>query len=198
MRPLLLEAGRLLTPKEAERRVLILENPGLPAGQSRITGSLYAGLQLILPGEVAHCHRHTQSAIRFVLEGDRRLHRRERRADDDAPGRFHPHAVVDVSRPRQPGDDADGLARRARHPDREPVRHQLLRALSRRRAAERDPGRRFVVALRAPTCCRSTSRRRGRRRPSSTIPTRAAARRSTTLAAQRAGRIRATASRCAS
>jgi gentisate 1,2-dioxygenase len=47
--------------------VLILENPGTP-GQSRITGSLYAGLQLILPGEVAHCHRHTQSAIRFVLE----------------------------------------------------------------------------------------------------------------------------------
>lgn len=67
MRPLLLEAGRLLTPQEAERRVLILENPGL-RGQSRATGSLYAGLQLILPGEVAYCHRHTQSAIRFVLE----------------------------------------------------------------------------------------------------------------------------------
>ena len=69
MRPLLMEAGRLLTPKEAERRVLILENPGA-RGQSRTTGSLYAGLQLILPGEVAHCHRHTQSAIRFVLESD--------------------------------------------------------------------------------------------------------------------------------
>ena len=67
MRPLLMEAGRLLTPKEAERRVLILENPGTP-GQSRATGSVYAGLQLILPGEVAHAHRHTQSAIRFVLE----------------------------------------------------------------------------------------------------------------------------------
>ena len=47
--------------------MLILENPGTP-GQSRATGSLYAGLQLILPGEVAHAHRHTQSAIRFVLE----------------------------------------------------------------------------------------------------------------------------------
>ena len=69
MRPLLMEAGRLLTPKEAERRVLILENPGA-RGQSRTTGSLYAGLQLILPGEVAHCHRHTQSAIRFVLESN--------------------------------------------------------------------------------------------------------------------------------
>ncbi len=68
LRPLLLEAGRLLTPAEAERRVLVLENPGL-RGRSRITGSLYAGLQLILPGEVARCHRHATSAIRFVLEG---------------------------------------------------------------------------------------------------------------------------------
>src|SRR5205823_1160627 len=44
----LLEAGRLITAKEAERRVLILENPGL-RGQSSITHTLYAGLQLILP-----------------------------------------------------------------------------------------------------------------------------------------------------
>jgi gentisate 1,2-dioxygenase len=68
LRPLLLEAGRLLTAKEAERRVLVLENPGL-RGKSRITGSLYAGLQLILPGEVAPCHRHAASALRFVIEG---------------------------------------------------------------------------------------------------------------------------------
>ena len=48
--------------------MLILENPGL-RGQSRITTCLYAGLQLILPGEVAPAHRHTQSALRFVVEG---------------------------------------------------------------------------------------------------------------------------------
>src|SRR5262245_40273706 len=36
---------------------------------SRITQSLYAGLQLILPGEIAHTHRHTASALRFILEG---------------------------------------------------------------------------------------------------------------------------------
>ena len=65
----IMEAGRLITAKEAERRVLILENPGMP-GQSRITTSLYAGLQLILPGEVAPAHRHTQSALRFIVEGD--------------------------------------------------------------------------------------------------------------------------------
>jgi gentisate 1,2-dioxygenase len=68
MRPLLMEAGRLLTPEEAERRVLVLENPGLP-GSTQITNSLYAGLQLILPGETARCHRHAASALRFVVEG---------------------------------------------------------------------------------------------------------------------------------
>jgi mannose-6-phosphate isomerase-like protein (cupin superfamily) len=68
LRPLLIEAGRLLTAQEAERRVLILENPGLP-GRSQATGSLYAGLQLILPGETARTHRHATSALRFVLEG---------------------------------------------------------------------------------------------------------------------------------
>ncbi|MBA3595394.1 MAG: gentisate 1,2-dioxygenase [Pseudomonadota bacterium] len=68
VRPYLMESGRLITAEEAVRRVLILENPGLQ-GQSAITQSLYAGLQLILPGEVAPSHRHTQSALRFVVEG---------------------------------------------------------------------------------------------------------------------------------
>ena len=67
VRPHLMRSGGLITAKEATRRVLILENPGLDEGQ--ITQSLYAGLQLILPGEVAPAHRHTQSALRFVIEG---------------------------------------------------------------------------------------------------------------------------------
>ncbi|WP_439639975.1 gentisate 1,2-dioxygenase [Nevskia sp.] len=69
LREQVMEAGRLITAEEAERRVLILENPGL-RGQSAITQSLYAGLQLILPGEVAPAHRHTQSALRLVLDGE--------------------------------------------------------------------------------------------------------------------------------
>jgi gentisate 1,2-dioxygenase len=68
VRPLLMEAGRLITAKEAERRVLMLLNPGLQ-GTPQITQSLYAGLQLILPGEVAPTHRHVASALRFVIEG---------------------------------------------------------------------------------------------------------------------------------
>jgi len=69
MRPLLMEAGRRITAKDAERRVLMLENPG-NRGLSRITQSLYAGLQLVLPGEVAPTHRHVASALRFVIESD--------------------------------------------------------------------------------------------------------------------------------
>jgi gentisate 1,2-dioxygenase len=68
IRESMIEAGNLITAKEAERRVLILENPGL-RGESKTTTSLYAGVQLVLPGEVAPAHRHTQSALRFVLEG---------------------------------------------------------------------------------------------------------------------------------
>ncbi len=69
LRDAVMEAGQLITAEQAERRVLILENPGLP-GQSAITQSLYAGLQLILPGEVAPAHRHTQSALRLVMDGE--------------------------------------------------------------------------------------------------------------------------------
>ncbi|MCY1333547.1 Gentisate 1,2-dioxygenase [compost metagenome] len=68
LRPFLMEAGRLITAEEAIRRVLVLENPGI-RGQAAITSSLYAGLQLILPGEIAPSHRHSQSALRFVVEG---------------------------------------------------------------------------------------------------------------------------------
>ena len=68
VRPFIERAGQLITAEEAIRRVLILENPGLP-GRSSVTGSLYAGLQLILPGEIAPAHRHTQSALRFIVEG---------------------------------------------------------------------------------------------------------------------------------
>lgn len=68
-RPLLMESGGLLTAEEAERRVLVLENPAL-AGQSRATSTLYAGVQLIMPGETAPAHRHTPSALRFMLEGE--------------------------------------------------------------------------------------------------------------------------------
>jgi gentisate 1,2-dioxygenase len=80
------------------RRVLILENPGL-RGQSAVTQSLYAGLQLILPGEVAPSHRHTQSAC----ASSSRAAARTRRSTASAPPcarRLHHHAQLDLARPR--------------------------------------------------------------------------------------------------
>ena len=68
IKPVLLESAELITAEEAVRRVLVLENPGLP-GRSSVTQSLYAGLQLIMPGEVAPSHRHVQSALRFIVDG---------------------------------------------------------------------------------------------------------------------------------
>ena len=68
VRPCVLESAEHISAREAERRVLILENPAL-RGTSQVTNVLYAGLQLIMPGEVAPAHRHTQSALRFILEG---------------------------------------------------------------------------------------------------------------------------------
>ncbi len=68
VRPFVLESAEHISAREAERRVLILENPGM-RGASQITGTLFAGLQLIMPGEVAPAHRHTQSALRFIVEG---------------------------------------------------------------------------------------------------------------------------------
>jgi len=67
LRPLLLEAAGLITAEEAQRRVLALDNPGL-RGCTQITQSLYAGVQLLLPGEIAPSHRHVSSALRFVIE----------------------------------------------------------------------------------------------------------------------------------
>jgi gentisate 1,2-dioxygenase len=68
LRPFLMEAGELITAREAERRVLMLENPGFPGG-SRIAQSVYAGLQLVLPGESTSSHRHMACALRFIIEG---------------------------------------------------------------------------------------------------------------------------------
>jgi gentisate 1,2-dioxygenase len=66
---LVMESGGLISAEEAQRRVLVLENPSL-RGESRATNTLFAGIQMILPGEVAPAHRHVSSAIRFVLDGE--------------------------------------------------------------------------------------------------------------------------------
>ena len=67
-RPLMYRAAELVDMDQAERRVLVLANPGL-AGRPAATNTLVANLQIINPGDVARSHRHTASALRLVLEG---------------------------------------------------------------------------------------------------------------------------------
>jgi gentisate 1,2-dioxygenase len=69
VQPYLMQAAELITAKEAERRVLMLENPALQ-GTTFATTTLYAGLQVILPGEIARTHRHAPNALRLVIEGE--------------------------------------------------------------------------------------------------------------------------------
>ena len=68
VRPHLLRAGELISAAEAERRALMLLNPGNPGGIGA-TATLYAAAQLILPGESARAHRHSAAALRFIIEG---------------------------------------------------------------------------------------------------------------------------------
>src|SRR5690242_19021294 len=69
IRPRLLQAGELTPIEKAERRVLVLANPGLGLANMQATPSIYIGMQLILPGETAPNHLHTPTAVRFVVEG---------------------------------------------------------------------------------------------------------------------------------
>lgn len=70
----LMEAKEIFTPdRGGERRAIYLQNPGLknrePWGWGSATQTLYAAVQLILPGETAPSHRHTQGALRFIMQG---------------------------------------------------------------------------------------------------------------------------------
>ena len=69
-KPLLLRAGQLTPVEKAERRVLVLSDPGRGGGAMQVTASIYCGLQLLLPGEKAPAHKHTPSAARIVIEGE--------------------------------------------------------------------------------------------------------------------------------
>ncbi|MBS0339854.1 MAG: cupin domain-containing protein [Proteobacteria bacterium] len=69
LRPNLMRAGELTPIEKAERRVLVLCNPGLGLDNMKATPTIYIGMQLILPGEVAPNHKHTPSAVRVVVEG---------------------------------------------------------------------------------------------------------------------------------
>ncbi|MGI9015805.1 MAG: cupin domain-containing protein [Euzebya sp.] len=63
-------AGELITiERGGDRRVLSLVNPGL-GGAPYASSTLWGAVQYLGPRESAPGHRHTPSAIRFVVEGD--------------------------------------------------------------------------------------------------------------------------------
>jgi gentisate 1,2-dioxygenase len=55
-------------PLGEERRAMQLFNPGME-GRWAATNTLIAAVQVLLPGEVARAHRHSPTAIRFIMEG---------------------------------------------------------------------------------------------------------------------------------
>ena len=69
VRSLLIRAGELTPVEKAERRVLVLSDPGRGQGAMQATSTIYLGMQLLLPGETAPAHRHTPSAARVIIEG---------------------------------------------------------------------------------------------------------------------------------
>ena len=69
LRPLLMRAGELTPMEKAERRVLVLANPGHGLDNMKVSPALYLGMQLLLPKEWAPAHRHTPNAVRMIVEG---------------------------------------------------------------------------------------------------------------------------------
>jgi gentisate 1,2-dioxygenase len=68
LRDHVLKSLDLVTPEQAGRRVVYLENPGRSDVVAAV-GWLYSGLQVMGPGECASSHRHSASALRFIMEG---------------------------------------------------------------------------------------------------------------------------------
>ena len=70
IKPLLLKAGELTPIEKAERRVLVLANPGHTLEKMQASSAMYLGMQLLLPGDWAPSHRHTPHAVRMLVEGE--------------------------------------------------------------------------------------------------------------------------------
>ncbi len=64
--PLIERSGSAIEESFTARRSLMFNNPGL---ERSTTHTMNVGMQMIKPGELAWAHRHTISALRFVIEG---------------------------------------------------------------------------------------------------------------------------------
>lgn len=68
MEPLIGRAVSEVAMVDAERRVLLFTRPDA-SGSVATLRNISGGLQTLLPGELAHAHRHTLAALRFVMQG---------------------------------------------------------------------------------------------------------------------------------
>ena len=64
-----MRAAQLVGTQQAERRVLQLKNPAF-SDRAVTTNTLFAGIQIVMPGEVARANRHTMAALRFIIESE--------------------------------------------------------------------------------------------------------------------------------
>ncbi|WP_181350461.1 cupin domain-containing protein [Thalassobacillus sp. CUG 92003] len=69
------KSERLLTVGDgADRRAVFLINPGMkdlePVGWGGATQTLFAAVQAVKPGEIAPAHRHTTTALRYIINGE--------------------------------------------------------------------------------------------------------------------------------
>lgn len=67
VRPFLEQSCEAVPESNTSRRSIMFNNPGLAKGT---TNTINMGIQMIQPGELAWAHRHSISAIRFIISGD--------------------------------------------------------------------------------------------------------------------------------
>ena len=68
MEPQIARAVAEVAMADAERRVLLFADPASRESVATMR-NISGGLQTLMPGEVAHAHRHTLAALRFVMAG---------------------------------------------------------------------------------------------------------------------------------
>ena len=146
VRPYILEAAEVISAAEAHRRVLVLNNPTLKHGA---THTLTCAIQLIKGGEIAPAHRHSQAALRFVIEGEGAYTAVNGERTYMKPGDFIVTPAWTWHDHGKESEGVDDLARRARRAAGQPSRRDLLRRLRRRgRVPAVAAAARLVLALR--------------------------------------------------
>lgn len=106
LRDHVLKSVELVSPEDAGRRVIYLNNPGRQDVAAAV-GWLYSGLQVMHPGERASAHTHAASALRFIMEGSGAYtivdgHKMTLGANDfvlTPNGTWHEHAVSEDGTP---------------------------------------------------------------------------------------------------